>query len=725
MPMPIDKFGERFVGYSLLDRIGAGGYGEVWKAEAPGGLAKAVKFVYGFLAEERASRELKALQRIKEVRHPFLLSLECIEIIDGRLVIITELADGSLKERYQQCRNAGLPGIPRNELLHYLRDTSEALDYMSQQFSLQHLDIKPENLLILGGRIKVADFGLVKEIENVTVSIVGGMTPVYAAPELFDGGPSRYSDQYSLAIVYQEMLSGFLPYPGKTTTQLAKQHLQSQPQLSPLPPADRPIIARALSTDPRRRFPNCLELIESLFAVESSSQVDKAAPQCKKLQGQEHCTTYVTQMCDTKSPHSQVAFDENDLAVPAGSSSIEGAAAYPASFEKISSTSFPSSLNEVFNEADHPSHSSAEADLSASSDDWLEIEGEAACCALPPLEIVTAGSLHPVLVIGAGGAAGRVLGKLQERICEHWKNNLPSFRMLLLDTDPQALGSGPSDETFDLPAGSKISLSLRRLEKYHAVMPQLLRWLDRRWLYNIPRSGRPNGLRPLGRLAFVDHAEDILLRIRATIEQLLAPESLDITAQLTGLPIGCTDPQIYLVSSLGGGTGSGMIFDLAYAVRKVLAETGLKAARLCGILTFSTPRQPDEKKLALANAHAALRELRYYASFYPGEPSCGLEPSHQAGGPFDEVYCVDWGDDLDEGRFDEEGERLADYLFANTLAPQRTFFEACRAKSAPSDSAPELAALATVNTIQREAEAAMAAPQASNSCARAKTACLA
>jgi eukaryotic-like serine/threonine-protein kinase len=143
MSMPIDKFEERFAGYSLLNRIGAGGYGEVWKAEAPGGLAKAVKFVYGVLAEERASRELKALQRIKEVRHPFLLSLERIEIIDGRLVIITELADTSLKERCQQCCKSGLPGIPRGELLRYLRDTAEALDYMSSQFSLQHLDIKP------------------------------------------------------------------------------------------------------------------------------------------------------------------------------------------------------------------------------------------------------------------------------------------------------------------------------------------------------------------------------------------------------------------------------------------------------------------------------------------------------------------------------------------------------------------------------------------------------
>ena len=61
-------------GYTLSERIGAGGYGEVWKAEAPGGLTKAVKVIYGRLGDQRASCEQRALERIKQVRHPFLLS---------------------------------------------------------------------------------------------------------------------------------------------------------------------------------------------------------------------------------------------------------------------------------------------------------------------------------------------------------------------------------------------------------------------------------------------------------------------------------------------------------------------------------------------------------------------------------------------------------------------------------------------------------------------------
>src|SRR5262249_24915716 len=152
-------------------------------------------------------------------------SLERIEIVDGQLIIVTELADSSLKDRHDRCKTAGLSGIPRDELLGDLRDAADALDYMCERYSLQHLDVKPENLLLIGGRVKVADFGLVKNITDGKSSMHGGLTAMYAAPELFDDRPSEFSDQYSLAIVYQELLTSTLPFPGKTTAQLAAQHM--------------------------------------------------------------------------------------------------------------------------------------------------------------------------------------------------------------------------------------------------------------------------------------------------------------------------------------------------------------------------------------------------------------------------------------------------------------------------------------------------------------------
>src|SRR5262245_274984 len=256
-------------GYKLLERLGRGGFGEVWKVEAPGGLLKAIKFVFGDLEaaddESRpAEQELKALKRVREIRHPYILSLERYDILEGQLIIVMELADRNLWARFRECRSQGLPGIPRDELLRYMEETAEALDLMNNYYQIQHLDIKPQNLFLVFNHVKVGDFGLAKLLEGVRATVTGGVTPVYAAPETFEGWVSRFSDQYSLAIVFQELLTGTRPFNGSNTRQLLMQHINGTPDLSSMSAGDQPIMARALNKAPDDRWTSCAELIQRL-----------------------------------------------------------------------------------------------------------------------------------------------------------------------------------------------------------------------------------------------------------------------------------------------------------------------------------------------------------------------------------------------------------------------------------------------------------------------------
>lgn len=263
---------EPLPGYRLLDHLGRGGFGEVWKCEAPGGLLKAIKFVYPDSEADDAPgdslrQEYEAFQHIKTIRHPFLLMLERVELIDGVLASVMELADAGLQDRFQECLELGLKGIPRAELLGYLTDAAEALDVISVKHGLQHLDIKPANLFLVAGHVKVGDYGLVSRSNPTAGRHGAGFTPRYAPPELIDGMVDPRSDQYSLALVYFEMLTGGFPFNATSAKDLMMSHAALDPNLSTLPPGDRPVVARALAKDPAERFPNCLGFIRALLSA--------------------------------------------------------------------------------------------------------------------------------------------------------------------------------------------------------------------------------------------------------------------------------------------------------------------------------------------------------------------------------------------------------------------------------------------------------------------------
>jgi eukaryotic-like serine/threonine-protein kinase len=624
---------EPIPGYLVRERLGAGGYGEVWKADAPGGLAKAIKIVYGYHDDERAARELAALNRIKQVRHPFLLSLERIERIEGHLIIVSELATSNLKQEFDKFRAAGLAGIPRNELLAHLHDAADALDYISQQFSLQHLDVKPENLLLVGGRIKVADFGLVKDLQDVNSSIVGGMTPVYAAPELFDGHPSIHSDQYSLAIVYQEMLTGVLPFEGRTTAQLAAQHLHSRPRLDRLPDTDEPTIARALAKDPERRFGGCRDMIEALMDA-------------------------------TTKPRSRTALAPNRQQI-----------APPSPLPRVDTEIV--SRDEIV--------AAREAAGGPAVNQTQLTDGPLTVRDLPPLELLPAEiECRPTVFIGVGGLAAATLHTLHQQIEARFGAvaGLPALQFLLMETDADRLKAATESGVAPLANDSAVLLPLHQSADYRNDTSGRFNWLSRRWIYNIPRNAQTQGLRPLGRLALIDSMEVVLEKVTRAVRAAVDPAAIAATAAATGLPFRHPAPRVYIISSTTGGTGSGMVLDFGYVARQVLRDLELPDDAICSLLAHCTGRNPQTREIFTANAYALLTELNHYSDrqqIFPGDPAAGLGSFGVDDAPFNHSYLVHLGEDLDAGGFTAAVDTLAKYLYHGTLTTGSAFFEKCRA----------------------------------------------
>src|SRR5262245_55469455 len=229
------KGDEPIPGYQLKSFLGRGGFGEVWKASAPGGMDAAIKIIN--LGDKQGLKEFRAIRLVKYVRHPNLVPINAFWLKDeddtvlgdgseepdsvwlkahgAELIIAMGLGDKNLYDRLRECKDGGLMGVPVEELLDYMEAAARAIDYLNQPThklasglgAIQHCDIKPQNILIVGGSVQVCDFGLARvlDADARTTSEAAG-SYAYIAPELIDGArPSRTTDQYSLAISYFEL----------------------------------------------------------------------------------------------------------------------------------------------------------------------------------------------------------------------------------------------------------------------------------------------------------------------------------------------------------------------------------------------------------------------------------------------------------------------------------------------------------------------------------------
>jgi hypothetical protein len=581
---PAAPIAEPLPGYRLIERIGRGGFGEVWKAEAPGGILKAIKFVYGNLDDATedgrpADQELKALNRIKSVRHPFILSLERYDIIQGQLVIVMELADRNLWDRYRECADQGLPGIPRPELLRYLEEAAEALDLMNSHYQIQHLDVKPQNLFLIHNHVKVADFGLAKDLEGVQATLTGGVTPVYAPPETFEGRVTRFCDQYSLAIVYQELLTGQRPFSGGTARQLMMQHIQGEPDLSAAPACDQPALRRALMKDPTERYPSCTDFVRALQQAQST-----AAPiATPRGAGAESPAQELPALVRPGAGHQNRVTGQGLRNTPPATPPAATVGRMPA----MTKTPPPNVQ-------------------------WTEPTVVPA-----PPEETGPGVLFPSMVVGLGQMGFIVAQKLRRAMRDYLQcDTLPHLRLFYIDTDSEALQQFGSSSC-PLQPREIYQAKLNRPSHYQKPRNDLSAvdtWLNPQLLYRIPRNLTTTGVRAFGRLALCDHYRPIVKRLREELDACLAPPALAEAEDRTGLGLRTNRPRIYIVAALGGGTGGGMFLDLAYILRHQLKLLGYSDPEVHALLLVPHVDRNATKSQAAANGYAALRELLYFNS---------------------------------------------------------------------------------------------------------------
>jgi WD40 repeat protein/Tfp pilus assembly protein PilF len=267
-------------GYEVLDELGRGGMGIVYKARQSGlNRVVAVKTLpEGASAEVRARFRVEA-EAVARLQHPNIVAVHEVGGDSRKPFLVMEFIDGG----NLTARLAGTP-LPPGEAARLVEQLARAVGYAHGRQVL-HRDLKPANVLLTGDGIpKIADFGLARLLsggEDLTRTGVILGTPSYMSPEQARGGSEPVgpaTDVYALGAILYECLTGRPPFKGvtelETLTQVADVDPVSPRQLQPAVPRDlETIVLKCLRKDPGHRYPSALALAEDLRRFQAGQPV--------------------------------------------------------------------------------------------------------------------------------------------------------------------------------------------------------------------------------------------------------------------------------------------------------------------------------------------------------------------------------------------------------------------------------------------------------------------
>ncbi len=258
--------------YELFERVGGGGYGEVYRARNALGVTVAIKLLRHALAESpvNVDRFQSEARLAMTLRHPNIVPVLDYDEANGEHFIVMDYLEGQWLD---QVLADGKP-IPGERALAILRDLAAGLDFAHKKGVL-HRDLKPKNVVLLkeDGRAVIIDFGLARTLEaggvDTSTGGIGRGTAGYMAPEqIRRQALSAQTDLYALGVVAYRLLVGKLPFEGDEFD-VMEGHIRGAPPEAHrvnvrLPGSVSAVLAKALAKKPEERYKSAEALVAAL-----------------------------------------------------------------------------------------------------------------------------------------------------------------------------------------------------------------------------------------------------------------------------------------------------------------------------------------------------------------------------------------------------------------------------------------------------------------------------